>query len=356
MATRQARSAGTDLSVDDRVWAGAAFYSRRNLRFYDVMLAFNCRVLWRCPRPRLVELYDDHVTVRHLDIGVATGWLLDAFPVAEPAITLMDLNPDTLAVAAARLARYRPTTHRASVLEPFGLPADSLDSVSMSLLLHCLPSAMSSKVPVVFDHVRSVLAPGGVIFGATLLNGGVHHTALSRRAMEAINRRGEFNNLDDNLDDLDAALARAYGEHELRVRGAMALFSAQSERSSPNRSSHQAGSRSPTETSPLLSLSMPGSGGSCSASIASRKPNPPCTSRRSSDSSTQAHTTPQRLPSRRPIQQPRLDPRRAQHTERRPHRLQLDTLVVIESVISALQGRRLRWQRVARTGQVEVLR
>lgn len=228
MAEPQASSAATDLFVDDRVWAGAAFYSRRNLRFYDVVLAFNCRVFWRCSRPRLVQLYDDHVTARHLDIGVANGWLLDAcrFPVAEPAITLMDLNPDTLAVASARLSRYRPTTHQASALEPFGLPANSFDSVGMSLLLHCLPGAMSSKATVVFDHVRSVLAPGGVLFGATLLNGGVHHTALSRRAMEAINRRGQFNNLDDNLDDLDAALARAYGEHKLRIRGAVALFSA----------------------------------------------------------------------------------------------------------------------------------
>lgn len=228
MTRPQASSAATNLSVDDRVWAGAAFYSRRNLRFYDAILAFNCRAFWRCSRPRLVRLYNDHVTARHLDIGIANGWLLDAcrFPVAEPAITLMDLNPDTLAAASARLARYRPTTHQASVLEPFGLPANSFDSVGMSLLLHCLPGAMSAKAPVVFNNVRSVLASGGVMFGATLLNGGVHHTALSRQAMKALNRRGQLDNLDDDLDDLDAALSRAYGEHKLRIRGAVALFSA----------------------------------------------------------------------------------------------------------------------------------
>ena len=227
MAKREANSATTDLPVDDAAWAGAAFYSRRNLRFYDIMVAFNCRVFMRCPRPRLVELYDEHVSARHLDIGVATGWLLDAcrFPVAEPTITLMDLNSDALAVASARLARYRPYTHHASALEPFGLPANSFESVGMSLLLHCLPGDIRSKA-VIFEHARSVLAAGGVVFGATLLNGGVLHTALSRRWMEALNRRGNITNLDDNLDDLDAALDRAYGEHELRVRGAVALFSA----------------------------------------------------------------------------------------------------------------------------------
>jgi SAM-dependent methyltransferase len=213
--------------VDDPTWAGAALYSRRNLRFYDTALGFNCRVFWRCPRSRLVELCDAHVSGRHLDVGVATGWLLDAcrFPIAEPAVTLMDLNPDTLAVASERLARYRPTTHQANALEPFGLPENSFDSVGMSLVLHCLPGAMPSKA-VVFEHARSVLAPGGVIFGATILNGGVHHTAVSRRAMHAFNRKGHFSNLHDNLDDLDAALGRASSEHELRVVGTVALFSA----------------------------------------------------------------------------------------------------------------------------------
>jgi SAM-dependent methyltransferase len=227
MTNPRASSGKTQLSTDDPAWAGAGLYSRRNLRFYDFGLAFNCRVFWRCPRSRLVELYDAHVSGRHLDIGVATGWLLDAcrFPIAEPAITLMDLNPDMLAVASERLARYRPTTHQANALEPFGLPEKSFDSVGMSLLLHCLPGALPSKAAF-FEHARSVLAPGGVIFGATILNGGVHHTALSRRAMQAFNRKGHFSNLDDNLDDLDAALGRASSEHELRVIGTLALFSA----------------------------------------------------------------------------------------------------------------------------------
>jgi SAM-dependent methyltransferase len=227
MAKPQVNPAATEPPVDDPAWAGAAFYSRRNLRFYDMIVAFNCRVFMRCPRPRLVQLYDEHVSARHLDIGPATGWLLDAcrFPSAEPAITLMDLNPDALAVASARLARYRPTTHHASALEPFGLPANNFDSVGMSLLLHCLPGAIPSKA-VVLEHARSVLTPGGVVFGATLLNGGVVHTTLSRRWMEALNRRGNVNNLDDNLDDLDAALGRTYREHELRVKGTVALFSA----------------------------------------------------------------------------------------------------------------------------------
>lgn len=105
------------------------------------------------------------------------------------------------------------------------LPANAFDSVGMSLLLHCLPGTIPSKARV-FEHSRAVLAPGGVVFGATLLNGGVRHTALSRRALAAANRRGYCANLDDDLDDLDAALGHAYEQHEVRLIGTFALFSA----------------------------------------------------------------------------------------------------------------------------------
>ncbi len=212
---------------DDPAWAGAALYSQRNLRVYDLTLAINCRALWRCSRRHLVELYNGRVSGRHLDIGVATGWLLDTcrFPVTQPAITLMDLNPDTLAAASARLIRYRPQVHQANVLEPFGLPEGAFDSVAMSMLFHCVPGAMPAKA-VAFEHARSVLKPGGMLFGATILNGGVLHTSLSRRAMGAFNRKGHFDNLGDNLDDLAAGLQRVSNDVELRVVGTVALFSA----------------------------------------------------------------------------------------------------------------------------------
>jgi SAM-dependent methyltransferase len=204
---------------------GAAWYSRRNLRLYELVLRFNHRVFWRCPRSRLVELYDDNVSARHLDIGVADGSLLDhcRFPGPAPELTLFDLNPDALAVAAERLARYAPATVEGSALAPFPLPPRSFDSIGMSLLLHCLPGNLRSKAAV-FEHARVVLAPAGVVFGATILNEGVYHTALSQAAMTMLNRRGIFSNRDDTLADLDAILRDNWGEYELRVHGTVGIF------------------------------------------------------------------------------------------------------------------------------------
>jgi SAM-dependent methyltransferase len=198
------------------------------LGVYDAAAyGFNCPVAWRCPKSQLVELYDAHVSARHLDIGVATGRLLHEcrYPVTAPQITLMDVSQNALDMAARRLARYAPRTHCASVLEPWGLQSGAYESVGMSNLLHCLPGAMPAKA-VAFEHARTALAPGGVLFGATVLGKGVKHTWLSRSTMARYNRRGIFSNLDDSLEDLDAALGRVFDSHETQVKGAIALFSA----------------------------------------------------------------------------------------------------------------------------------
>jgi ubiquinone/menaquinone biosynthesis C-methylase UbiE len=109
----------TTIDRDDPAHAGQAVYTRGFLSAYDAFVyGFNHPVLWRCSKARLIEHYDEHLSGRHLDIGVATGALLDAatFPVAAPEVTLMDLNPNSLAAASARIARYEPRTTRPTCL------------------------------------------------------------------------------------------------------------------------------------------------------------------------------------------------------------------------------------------------
>jgi SAM-dependent methyltransferase len=210
------------------VYAGQAAYTPRLLKVYDaVAYRINGPILWRCSKEQFLALYDANVSPRHLDIGVATGCLLDecSFPVASPQITLMDLNRNSLEVSARRLARYAPSTHQANVLEPWGLPPASYDSIGMVNLLHCVPGAMPTKI-VAFEHARKALAPGGVLFGVTILGEGVKHTRLSRMALKGMNRRGVLSNLHDSLEDLDAGLGRVFDSHEVQVQGAMALFTA----------------------------------------------------------------------------------------------------------------------------------
>lgn len=219
------------IGKDHPAYRGQAAYTPAALRIYD-LLAYrvDAPLLWRASPKGMLDLYDAHVSGRHLDVGVGTGYFLDRcrFPVPDPELTLIDLNPNVLSFAARRLRRYAPRLQQANVLEPWGLPPRSFDSIALSMVLVCAPGSLPEKA-VAFDHARECLAPGGSVFGGTLLNGGVEHTRRSRLMLKAMNRRGVFDNLDDHLDDLEAALAGAFAEHEITVEGAVALFVAKGE-------------------------------------------------------------------------------------------------------------------------------
>lgn len=214
------------MPTPEEVEAGYAFYTRRSLAVYDAaILGFFSRAAWRCPASRLLRHFDRHVTDAHLDVGVGTGYFLDRcqFPVASPRVGLLDLSEPCLERAAARIARYEPTVHRGSVLEPLVLDAPPYRSASLNYVLHCLPGPMEDK-GVAFDNLTSVLEPGATVFGATLLAGGVPRGWYARQLMARNNRVGIFSNADDDLDRLRAVLAHRLSGVELETQGCVALF------------------------------------------------------------------------------------------------------------------------------------
>jgi len=141
----------------------------------------------------------------------------------------MDLNPNSLAAASHRLARYSPRTHRANVLGDWRLEPGTYESVAVTHILHCLPGTMAEK-GVAFEHARRVLAPGGTLFGATILAKDVHLSPLARAVTALSNRRGILHNWDDGPAELDAALAGVFPDRTVRVHGTVALFTAQAPR------------------------------------------------------------------------------------------------------------------------------
>lgn len=207
--------------------SGHAIYSSRTLRLYDlVVLRVSNPLIWKCPTRRLEALYAAHATANHLDVGVGTGYFLDhcPFPSASPRIALMDLNEDALAFAAARIARFGPETYRRNVLEPIRFAGERFDSVGVNYLLHCLPGSLTQK-SAVFDHLRALMNPGAVLFGSTLLQGGVTRSWWARRLMAAYNAHGIFSNCADDLDTLRQALGERFRSVTVEAVGCAALFS-----------------------------------------------------------------------------------------------------------------------------------
>ena len=207
---------------------GQAVYNPRVLAGYDrTVLDLVCRYIWKSPKEPIVAGYTANVGERHLEVGVGTAYFLDhcTFPVPDPKITLVDLNANTLEVGAARLARYAPQTVRANALEPLPVPAGSFDSFGTNYLLHCVPGDWDTK-GAVFASAAAALRPGGRLFGATILARGVPVTLRARLAMRALNSRGVFHNLTDDLPGLRAQLAKHFPDHTIEIRGCAAWFEA----------------------------------------------------------------------------------------------------------------------------------
>jgi SAM-dependent methyltransferase len=176
----------------------------------------------------MLERYNRFLGERHLDVGVGTGWFLDhaRWPTARPQVTLLDLNPNSLAAAAKRIRRYDPVTVKANVLEPVDLRRARFDSIGLNFLLHCLPGAIESKTDAVVRSLSPHLAAEGVLFGSTILGASADHNALGRRLLGLYNRKGIFSNLDDGEAGLRRGLASELADVEIETRGAVALFAA----------------------------------------------------------------------------------------------------------------------------------
>lgn len=216
-------------ATKDEISAGQAIYQPLTLAAYDVVVhGVSNHWIWRCPTHQLTRLYDRNVSARHVDLGVGTGFFLARahWPVANPSVTLVDLNPHCLQRAARRIRRFAPHIVEANVLEPLpALPGAPFTSAGLTYLLHCLPGTIPEK-SVVFDHLMPHLAPGAHVFGATILGEGVEMSAAARRLMGVYNARGVFSNAHDTQADLAGALESRFDAVELRQEGVVALFEA----------------------------------------------------------------------------------------------------------------------------------
>lgn len=201
-------------------------YTKPILSVYDLFVIRFCyRILWKCHSGNILTLYDSHVSTNHLDVGVGTGFFLDHchFPSDRPRLALLDSKPRCLESAAQRLRRYNPEVYQADVLEPIHFQSSPFDSVSLSCVLHCLLGTIQSKA-IVFEHLKSLMNPGGILFGATIPHKGIKHGLLARRLMDVYNSMGAFSNADDDLDGLRHVLAQHFTNSSVKVVGSVALF------------------------------------------------------------------------------------------------------------------------------------
>jgi SAM-dependent methyltransferase len=211
---------------DDPAYRGQSEYTPLLLGLYDpLVVGVFAKLIWRCPPIRLERRYRQHIRPGHLDVGPGTGYFLErsGLPPGSP-VTILDPNPNVLRHVGRRLTQFEVTAVEADVLKP--LPVDGpFDSAALHLVIHCLPGPLARKAQAV-ANVAAVLAPTGVLFGASVLGASGRHTWLARRLLALFNWRRGFDNLDDTEEGLREILEASFERVELEVVGSILIFSA----------------------------------------------------------------------------------------------------------------------------------
>jgi len=218
-----------DRDKSEESQAGFAVYSERMLRWYDFLVhRISNHLVWKCPTRKLFELYRSNVAKLHLEIGVGTGIFLDRIGPRFhfDHLTLADANPNCLASASLRLARYQPEIVELNLLRKgsfSSLDGKQFDSIGLNYVLHCLPNGLEN-LPLILPRIKHHLTASGVLFGSTILGAGIRKSWLAGRVMKFYNQREIFGNERDTLQQLDAGLRQHFPSVEVRQIGCVALF------------------------------------------------------------------------------------------------------------------------------------
>jgi SAM-dependent methyltransferase len=207
--------------------AGASFYSPTILKLYDFgVLGLSNRFVWQCPtRTVLLPFYKEHLSQKHLDVGVGTGfYIARAGLTASHQVSLLDLNENSLRAAAAQVKQAKVRTFLRDVMQPCSEPADTgYDSISLFYLLHCLPGTMDDKETAI-ANLKGYLSKDGVLYGATILGNEAGHNAMGRMLLKLYNDKGVMHNLADTLAGLQRMLRRQFQDVQIRRHNKVALF------------------------------------------------------------------------------------------------------------------------------------
>ncbi|KAJ4319453.1 hypothetical protein N0V84_006356 [Fusarium piperis] len=232
--------------------AGSIRFTPIVLVIYDLyVIRVSAPLIWRCSvQKNLRPLFSQNFSKKHVDIGVGNGY----FPIRalrdlgrkakDQHLTLVDLSLASLnAAKQAILSRY-PEIDIRSVHADAGkpLPAplqnEKFNSASLSMIMHHMPGPTLNKSQAI-RNAKSILADDGVLVGSTVLGkvwgktekgyqvkAGQKPNRVAIFALGFYNKRGVFDNYEEDPNVFDKVLKEEFEEVESRIVGMIYIFRA----------------------------------------------------------------------------------------------------------------------------------
>jgi len=243
-------------------FTGSSVYNPAVLEVYDaITYGWTLPYLWRGEGEELRDLYRTCVgpSKKHCEFAVGTGLMLDLV-VKEgylkvtgdevDELTLIDLAPDTLTKAQARIeeaAGSKVTSkHRLCNVVTGIETVDGVEksvtpekhtSVAANLMFHCISEIEDGdSIEKAVGTISKFVAPEGVFFGSSVLGKEIMDDegacGASKHGTELLCKMGVFGNLKHDMDRIEKALKAHFDEVELSKTGHVAVWRAYKPKSS----------------------------------------------------------------------------------------------------------------------------
>lgn len=182
-------------------------YSKSLLSFYDLYV-FKCvsPIFFRCPSEKIIDFYLNNVSENHLEVGAGTGFLLKKCQNAEKIkhLSLLDLSENCLQATQKSIKPIKATVYKANILEALPLQNRKFKSIGLNFVLHCVPGNFKTKGMALLN-LGNHLTEDGSIFGSTAIYDS-NQNIMAKLVMDAYNKSGIFNNIDDKKNELEDIL------------------------------------------------------------------------------------------------------------------------------------------------------
>ena len=198
----------------------------RTLKYYDYLVnEINCKYVWRCEPQNIINMYRQHCSSSHLEIGPGTGhFLLMSGKKQFNSLGIMDINKKILNYSANQLGSQY---NNISIYHQNIFMSDNFDqikpsSVGVNYVLHCVPGNLENKMEKLINNLSN--NEKTTIFGATVINDSERQTVSSKLLLKFLNKKGVFHNKEDYSYHLKDYLVKNNIRHELQIIGNVLLF------------------------------------------------------------------------------------------------------------------------------------